>query len=65
MLTSSQHYLLDDGFKSGHGNDRNPDGHEGAEKITELEDIILHNAEHDNARLITGMVELQKERKKE
>ena len=52
-------YLFDDGLESGHGDHRDPDGHERAQEVTELQDIVLHDAEHHNAGLVAGVVELR------
>ena len=51
-------YLFDDGLESGHGDHRDPDRHERAQEVTELQDIVLHDAEDHDAGLVTGMVEL-------
>jgi len=50
--------LLDHGLEPGHGDDSDPDGHEGAQEVAELQDVVLHDAEHHDARLVTGMVKL-------
>ena len=53
-----KNYLFDDGLQSGHGDHRDPDGHQRAQEVTELQDIVLHDAEDHDARLVTGVVEL-------
>lgn len=57
-------YLLDDGLQPRHGDDGDPHRHERAEEVAELQDVILHDAEDHDARLVTGMVELTEERKR-
>lgn len=57
-VIGSDSYLFDDGFESGHGNDSDPYRHKWAEKITELQHVILHDAEDHNAWLVTGMIKL-------
>ena len=51
-------HLLDHGLEPGHGNDGDPDRHEGAQEVAELQHIVLHDAEHHDARLVTGVVKL-------
>ncbi len=59
-------YLFDNGFESGHGDNSDPYRHERAEEVTELQHIILHDAEDHNAWLVTGMIKLFKgERRKQ
>lgn len=57
-------YLFDDGLQPGHSNDSDPHWHERPEKVTELQDVILHDAKDHNTRLVTCMVELSEEREK-
>lgn len=51
-------HLLDNGLEAGHGDDCDPHRHEGAQEVTELQHVVLHDAEHDNTWLVTGMVKL-------
>lgn len=55
--------LLDYGLQPGHGDDSDPDRHERAQEVTKLQHIVLHDTEHHNARLVTGMVKLGKQGK--
>jgi len=57
-------HLFDDGLESGHGDDRDPDGHEGAQEVTELQHIVLHDAEDHDAGLVARVVELRGEKDK-
>lgn len=58
MVIEYDLYLFDNGFESGHGDDSDPYRHERAEEVTELQHIILHDAEDHNAWLVTGMIKL-------
>lgn len=55
--------LLDYGLEPGHGDDSDPDRHERAQEVTKLQHIVLHDAEHHNARLVAGMVKLGEQRR--
>lgn len=50
--------LLDHWLEPGHGDDSDPDRHEGAQEVTELQHVVLHDAEHHDAGLVTSMVKL-------
>lgn len=50
--------LLDHRLEPGHGDDSDPDGHEGAQEVAELQHVVVHYAEHHNARLVAGVVKL-------
>lgn len=50
--------LLDHRLQASHGNDGNPYGHQGAQEVTELKYIVIHDTENNNAWLVTGMIEL-------
>lgn len=52
-------YLFDDGLESCHGDDGDPDGHEGAQEVTELQHVVLHDAEDHDAGLVACVVELR------
>jgi len=58
MATECDLYLFDNGFESGHGDDSDPYRHERAEEVTELQHVILHDAEDYDAWLVTGMIKL-------
>lgn len=51
--------LLNHRLQTSHGNDSDPYRHQGAQEITELKHVVVHDAENHNARLVTGMIELQ------
>lgn len=53
--------LLDHRLQTSHGDDGDPHRHQGAQEITELKHVIVHDAENHNAWLVTGMVELQEQ----
>ena len=43
----------------GHAQDGDPDGAHGAQEVTELQGVVVHDAQHSHAGLVTRMVELQ------
>lgn len=56
-------HLLDDGLEPRHGDDGDPHRHERAEEVAELQDVVLHDAEDHDARLVAGVVELSEQRR--
>ena len=57
-------HLLDHGLQPGHGDDSDPDRHEGTQEVTELQHVIVHDAEHHDAWLVTGMIKLGPQRER-
>lgn len=51
-------YVFQDLLDLCHAQNGHPDGDNRAQKVTELQRVVIHNAHYSNARLVTGVVEL-------
>lgn len=47
----------------GHAQNRHPDGHHRAQEVTVLQCVVVHNAHHCDAWLVTRMVELEEKQR--
>lgn len=57
-LGSGDTHIFQDLLQAGHAEDGDPDGHHGAQEVTVLQGVVVHDAHHSHARLITRVVEL-------
>ena len=60
MQAKSVPYIFESVADTGHAEEGDPDGAHGAQEVTELQGVVVHDAHHGHARLVAGMVELQK-----
>lgn len=52
-------HVFQDLLEAGHAEDGDPDGHHGAQEVAVLQGVIVHDAQHGHARLVTRVVELR------
>lgn len=53
-------YIFQSVLQSGHADDRDPHGHHRAQEVTELQRVIVHDAHHRHAGLITRVIKLHR-----